>query len=392
LRASLGGRLAVEPGDDAIEIRLGVPAEELEPALAAVGAALRAPRFEAAGVEKARKRLAAGVADLLNEDGEEAAVWMLRRVLFSTPSGTHPYAVAGAAPGDLLRLGPAEVRAFHARTFAPAGTFVLIAGAIDPAAATAAAAKAFAGYGGSATRASLLPASPLAARRIVVVDRPKSERSEIFVGFLGPRPSDADAAAFAVLDRLLGTKGSGRLFMDVREQRSLAYQARTRTIELAGGPQVFAAYANTQAEKTGKAVAAILENLERIAKEAPGQDEFRVACRAAAGALAAELRTVGDVAGAVARLRLFGLPGNHPDQHRAAIEAVSPDAVRAAAARYLAPGREAIIVAGDADQIGAMLSRFGAVDVVDPSKGFVTVRRIDANPGASLDHDINGYR
>jgi zinc protease len=374
----LGARLDVEAGDDAIIVRVGVPSAELDAALGKVARALSAPRFERTEVEKIRRRLTSEAADAMREDGDAAAEWMLRRALFSGAGEPHPYGRAGATPGELEKLANTDVRAFHKKTFTPANTFVLIAGAIDAGAALKSAAKAFSDYRGKAARAPLPAAVAPPARRVIVVHIPKAERSKVLVGFLGPRPLDGEYAAFAVVERLLGAKGTGRLFTDVRETRSLAYTARTFTTELSSGPQVFIAYADTQTAKTGQALAAVLENIERIGKEAAPELEVDVGRQAARGALAAKLRTMADVADAVSDLKRMGLSAEYPDQYRRAIDAVTPEAVRGAAAHSLDAERETIVVAGDADEIATMLAKFGAVDVVDLTKGFVTVRRVDA--------------
>jgi zinc protease len=377
---SLGGRLDVQAGDDSITLRLGVPAEELSAALEAVGKAMSAPRFEAKDVETIRKRLAGEASDLLREDGDEAASRMMRRALFSGPAGLHPYGRAGAAAEELEKLGVTDVKAFHQRTFTPANTLVLVAGAIDVAAMgkSTVLAKAFAGYRGSAARATVPAVVAPSARRLVLVHIPKAERSQVLVGFLGPRATEPEFAAFAVLDRLLGTKGTGRLFTDVREARSLAYDTRTFKTEFAGGPQEFFAYADTQTAKTGQTVAAVLENLGKIGNETPSEDEIAVARQATRAALSAKLRTMADIADAVTDQKRMGLPAAFTDQHQRAIAATTPSSVRAAAAQFLAAGRAIVVVAGDADQIGTVLAEFGAVEVVDAAKGFLTVRKIEA--------------
>lgn len=377
---SLGGRLDVQAGDDAVTLRLGVPAEELSAALEAVAKAMSAPRFEAKDVETIRKRLAGEASDLMREDGDEAASRMMRRALFTGPAGLHPYGRSGAMAEELEKLGVADVKAFHQRTFTPANTFVLVAGAIDVAvmAKSNVLAKAFAKYRGRAARATVPAVVAPSARRLVLVHIPKAERSQVLVGFLGPRATEPEYAAFAVLDRLLGTKGTGRLFNDVREARSLAYVTRTFTTEFAGGPQELFAYADTQTAKTGQTVAAVLENLERAGKEAPSEDEINVARQATRAALSAKLRTMADIADVVADQKRLGLPAAFMDQHQRAIDATTPASVRAAAAQFLVTGRAIVVVAGDADQIGSVLAEFGAVEVVDASKGFATVRKIEA--------------
>ena len=52
------------------------------------------------------------------------------------------------------------------------------------------------------------------------------------------------------------------------------------------------------------------------------------------------------------------------------------------AAENLRDAQALVVVAGDADKIGALLSRFGEVKVVDPVRNFERVRTIPRNPDA----------
>jgi hypothetical protein len=55
---------------------------------------------------------------------------------------------------------------------------------------------------------------------------------------------------------------AGRLFLDVREDRSLAYSARGSIFELAHGPEPLLLYAGTETAKTDAALQATLDDLD----------------------------------------------------------------------------------------------------------------------------------
>jgi predicted Zn-dependent peptidase len=110
----------------------------------------------------------------------------------------------------------------------------------------------------------------------------------------------------------------------------------------------------------------------------PSEAEIEGARRVLEGALAARVQRIGDIAGEIMRLRRFGLPADQHERRAQALAALKPEAVRAAAERYLKRGREVIAVAGDADAIVEDLRRLGAVEVVDPTRGFALVRRLEA--------------
>jgi zinc protease len=205
------------------------------------------------------------------------------------------------------------------------------------------------------------------------------------VGLLGPERRDREWAAFMVANQVLGGGMAGRLFADVREKRSLAYSTRSNVLELAHGPSVMTVYAGTQTAKTGLALAALLENLGRLAHTAPDEEEVERASRYLADFLAVRLETLGAVADEIVHLEVMDLPEDHEDALRRQLADVTPALVLKAASERIHPGSEVIVVAGDAAVVGPMLSHFGDVKVLDPTREFARERTIPMKPDAPLE-------
>jgi hypothetical protein len=72
-------------------------------------------------------------------------------------------------------------------------------------------------------------------------------------------------------------------------------------------------------------------------------------------------------------------------QGREELRDVTPALALKAAGDKIRSGREVVVVAGDATVIGPMLSHFGEVKVVDPTKNFERVRTIPKNEAAPLE-------
>src|SRR5262249_25262826 len=163
----------------------------------------------------------------------------------------------------------------------------------------------------------------------VVVHRPRAERSDIWIGALGAAPSDAAFGEVELVQRILGHKGIGRLFMSVRETASLVYRIRSDIVELEQGPSIALSFATTQTPKTAGAVEAMLVEMERLAKEPATVAEVEAARNVLRGALAARLSQVGDIAGELVRLRRFGLPSDAHERRDAALARLDPGGLRA---------------------------------------------------------------
>ena len=188
-----------------------------------------------------------------------------------------------------------------------------------------------------------------------------------------------------VANQVLGGGVSGRLFLDVREKRSLAYNTRSSVGELARGPVPLTAYAGTQTAKTGLAVQALLDNLKRISTDPASDDELNTARRYLADIFAVRMETIGSVADMVVALKVLGLPDDYYDAYRKEIRTVSGDAALKGIGEHVREGHAIIAVAGDAEKIGPVLAHFGEVVVFNPEKEFERVRTIPANPSAPIE-------
>ena len=112
----------------------------------------------------------------------------------------------------------------------------------------------------------------LASGEIIVVDRPASVQSQIVIGNLALKRNDPQYIPLMVANQVLGGSAASRLFMDLREKRSLTYGAHSKLDERLQTAQ-FSAYASVRTEVTGDAMAAFEEHLRRIVQEAPREDE-----------------------------------------------------------------------------------------------------------------------
>ena len=381
--ASLGADLSIDVGLDAATFGLATPRDRLGEALDLLGTLIARPLLPPAAFGELKKREAERLAEAARTRGDWSATRVLYGDLFMLPSEHHPYATWSATASEVQKLTAAAARSFHRRFYVPKNAFVVIAGNTTHDAAAAAVRKAFAGFrGGEPPVVSFTDPNPPATRRITLLDRPKSPESEVFVGALGPARTDGPFAAFAVAAQILGGAGTGRLDHEVREQVSPASSASTSVAELAHSPSVLVARAATPAATTGLALAGLLDQMERMTRTVAGEDEIDAAQRFLSRAVQPE--GMGAVANEVLRLHLLGLPDDHDDGYRRELGEITPALVLKAATDHLRSGHEVVVVAGDAGVVGQMLSHFGEVKVLDPTRDFARVRSIAMNPDAPL--------
>jgi zinc protease len=383
---TLGSELGVEVGPDSTVLSLAVPKARFDEAIDLLGIIAREPRWDEQEFGKLKKRQVQKAADKAKSNGAWGATMLLWRELYRLPTGLHPYASYDARPSELAKITTALCREFYKKNFTPKNTTVIVGGDIDVDAGRKAVERAFGAWKGPEVATPAFAEATAPDRlKIFLADRPKSAQSDIYVGMLGPTRKDDSWTEVKVANQILGGGVSGRLFLDVREKQSLAYNTRSTVGELARGPVPLVAYAGTQTAKTGLAVQALLDNLKRISAEAAAEDELNTARRYLADIFAVRMETVGSVTDMVVALRVLGLPDDYYDTYRKEIGGVTGEAAQKAIAEHMREGHAVIAVSGDAEKIAPVLSHFGEVVVVSPEKEFERVRVIPMNANVPIE-------
>lgn len=341
-------------------------ADQLDEAMALIADVAMNPAFRADELSKLKRRELDRLSLLSKRPSHLAG-----REAYGRLYGDHPYAHTDTTEEVVNRVRRNDLVRWHRRHYVPNNAFLVVAGDVTAEQVQRSAGTAFASW-----RAGTVPAPAYAAvpersgRQIVIVDRPESVQSVIRIANLAvPRGHD-DWIPLMVANQVLGGTAASRLFMDLREQRSLTYGAYSRVgerVEVAP----FTAYASVRTEVTDVAVQAFFEHLDRIVGEAPPAEEIANARRYLSDSFPLEIDTPGKIAALVADLRVFGLPDDYWDSFRTRIGEVSPDEALAAARRHIRPDDALVVIVGKAADIAEGLRRFGPVTVLD-DEGEVT--------------------
>jgi predicted Zn-dependent peptidase len=371
---SIGASLDVDVDQDRTVFSVGVTKSHAQDALALLGEMITSPRFDGAELRKLKARAVDDASEAVHASGQFMAMRVLARELFAE---TNPYAIFGSLPSEVAKVTDAQIKDFHAKWYVPSNAELVVCGDVTLDEATKLAEPKFAAWkGGTAPTPSFPPAIAPAGIRVLVAHRAKSVQSDVFVAKIAPPRSAPDWADLRVANHVLGGGVASRLFMDVREQRSLAYQTRSWIQELKNGPQPLFAYAGTQTPKTADAVQGLLDNFAKIAGSGIDAAETESATRYLSDVFAIRLETVGAIADYVVLQDALGLGDGYWDKYRADVRAVDAGRATAAAKKLFGGGGTLVVVAGDADVIAAPLAKYGEVTVVDPEKDFKTVRTL----------------
>jgi predicted Zn-dependent peptidase len=254
---------------------------------------------------------------------------------------------------------------WHRKWVAPNNAFLVVAGDVTGERASELAEKEFKRWRQKKIPEREYPEPPERdQRRVVVVDRPQSVQSVIRIGNLAIARDHKDWIPLKVANQVLGGSAASRLFMDLREKRSLTYGAYSRVrsrVQVAP----FRASASVRTEVTPRAVQAFFHHLDRITSEAPPEPELADAKRYLSDSFPLQIDTPGKIASMIADLRVYGLPDDYWNTYRSRIGEVSQDQSLKAAQEHIRPEQSLVVVVGRAASVVEPLRKWGPVTVVD---------------------------
>jgi zinc protease len=164
--------------------------------------------------------------------------------------------------------------------------------------------------------------------------RKDREQAHCVIGVRGVSVDDEDRYALEVITQLLAGQG-GRLFLELRDRRGLAYAVDAMSVE-GLDPGWFAVQIGTAPQHLEEARAGLLRELERLTLAEPPEGELARARRHLTGSFAIDQQRNAVHAARIAHDSLYG---QGPDAHRrypARIAAVSPAEVLRVARRIVA--------------------------------------------------------
>ncbi len=373
----LGARLHVGNDEEHVEIDMKVLSDQLKDALSLVAELATQPTFDDKELEKLKKR----ELDRLSLMSQSPS-FLARREFYKALYGNHPYWHVDTTKEVVKHLKRADLKKWHKEHFAPNNAYLVVVGDVTPEAVMAAANHAFKDWSARKLADIAYPPVPTRdGREIVLVDRPESVQSVIYVGNVAIARKDPAFVPLTVANEVLGGSAAARLFMDLRERQSLTYGAYS-DVDTGVQPVPFRAFAAVRNEVTAQAMKAFMEHLSRIAAEPAADKELSDAKRLLIDSFPLHIETTGEIAGLISELRSYGFPDNYWDGYRAEIQAVTKEQALAAAKAHILADKALIVVVGKAAAIKETLSAYGPVKVID-TEGKVLVDPAAANKPAA---------
>jgi predicted Zn-dependent peptidase len=344
--AGLGTELSVDVGPDVTTLSLTTLARFAEPALALIGELIRTPRLSDADLSRVREVRLTRLRQL-----RSSAAAVADRAFLAAVFGGHPYGHGTlGTTAALSRLTIDDVRECHRAGVQPAGATLVVAGDVDPEVVHQAAIRQLGGWEPPAglRPPAAPPVAPDPGARVLVVHRSGAPQTEVRVGHLGPARQAAEYHTLVTLDALLGGQFSSRINQNLREARGLTYGART-AFDFRVHAGTFSCDTNVQGDATPLVVSEILAEFDAVGGARPvTSEELERAKSSLTRGYVRRFETSAHLAHSAARLATFALPEHTFDRFVPGVEAVTPEAISAAARRDVRATDAMVVLVGDA--------------------------------------------
>jgi zinc protease len=277
----------------------------------------------------------------------------------------HPYGFTEiGTEASVKAITRDDMTAFWKQNLVPNNAALVVSGDISMDELRVFAEKAFAGWQqGTAVRPALgMPTTTQA--KVVLVDKPGSEQTQVRVATIGAARSSPDFRPMQVMNMTLGGMFSSRINMNLREEHGYTYGANSQfTFRRAAGP--FQVASGVRTDVTGPALTEIFKEIRGIAAKPMSGDELGSAKTSMVNSLPGAFETTLDAVGNFSNVYVYDLGLDYYTKYADAVNAVTAEQALAMAQKYLGSERLIVIAVGDRGAIEPQLRKLnlGKVEI-----------------------------
>src|SRR6476646_173293 len=334
--------------------------ENLDQTLDIFADVIRNPSFSQAEVDKYKTRTLAqlqfqrSIPQFLAQEQFQKAIY-----------GNHPGALVVPPAESLKKLSSKDLAEFHSTYYRPNNAFLAVVGDVTMKELMPKLQKVFGDWQKADVPAVNIPQTPAqSASAIYLIDRPGSVQTVLTLGTLGIERTSPDYFAVLLADRILGGGPSGRLFMNLREDKGYTYGAYSGF----GGSKYRGTWVSSSEVRTEVTEGAMKEfkyELSRLRADKVPAEELENAKRAIIGSFALSLEQPQALLQNVITQKIYNLPADYWDTYPQKVSAITADDVQRVAQEYLDLGHLQVVAVGDASKAREVLEKYGKVEVFD---------------------------
>jgi predicted Zn-dependent peptidase len=228
-----------------------------------------------------------------------------------------------------------DIHGYWKRRYGAGSMVVAAAGSIDHRQVVEMVAERFGDWSGESVEHEHGPSAP---KPVVKITHRDTEQAHLVIGGKGLNRSDDRRWAFEVLNHVLGSGMSSRLFREIREERGLAYAVYGFKMAYADAG-AWGVYIGTTPHQVDTVMTVIREELDKVVADGITPEELERAKGSMRGGLALALEDPNSRMVRLGRDELSGMPHLSVDERLAKLEAVTLDDARSIAGELFAGER-----------------------------------------------------
>ena len=236
---------------------------------------------------------------------------------------------------SILGMSRDDINGYWNRRYGPGSMVMAVAGSLDHESLVQSIAGKFGDWEGNGVDHQLADVDAPSGTSITSRD---TEQAHIVIGGAGFNRTDGRRWAAEILNHVMGSGMSSRLFREVREERGLAYAVYSFRLAYSDAG-AWGVYVGTTPSQTDTALAVILDELEKAVANGITKAELERAKGSMRGGLALSLEDANSRMVRLGRDELAGMPHLSVGQRLAKLEAVTLEEVQSAAEDLYSVGR-----------------------------------------------------
>jgi predicted Zn-dependent peptidase len=371
---SYGGDYGAGSGEDFTFVNVSILSEYVDVAYEFLADIVINPTFPEDELEQERKRVKTALEfELSSPDA------MADRHFKSVVYGHHPYAVSPTVE-TVEAVTQEDLVAFHDKNYVPNNAILFVVGDVKHKDVKKAVEKYFGDWKPGEPDHVVYPEPPeRTAKNISLYHRPGSVQTNLYLGHIGITPDNPDWPSVTVANKVLGGGATGRLFLNIREEKGWTYGAYsqfTKPVDVG----YFRATANVRTEVTDSALVEMLGEFERIIEQPVTQKELDDAKSYLIGNFPTTIETPNQIAGQIGQVKMLGLGKEYLEGYRKEIAKVDVESAQAAMQKYLHPDRMALVLVGDANEVIDKVEPIASVSLYDIEGNEMTIEELAIQP------------
>lgn len=319
------------------------------------------PTFPEEELEKIRKQTLSGLASA--KDDPNAIAGNLNQAIVYGKD--HPYGEIQTEE-TTNNISVEDLKNYHSTFFKPNISYLAIVGDVDSKQMKKMVKTYFGSWeqGEVPTPTFETPQAP-EKTEVSLVNRSASVQSVINITYpVKLEVGSEDEIKVRVMNQILGGGFSGKLNMNLREDKGYTYGSRS---SLSSDELVsrFTANAEVRNEVTDSAIVQMIYEMEQMRNGEITQEELELAKNSISGSFSQSLERPQTVANFALNTAIYDLPEDYYNTYLQKVQAVTIEDVKATAQKYLSPEKAYINVVGKASEVSEKLKEFGTLTYYD---------------------------